>query len=207
MRAFFGSDDSRYADDLDAIADAQTRLAHGDDRDSSDYLFWSDPFDPRILARLSDADLSAIRLDAEGVMAHLRTATGPLNAGAGRVLALAARQYDALARRFQIAREARADYDDARAHADGKHDGIVYRDLNLAKYLLWEMRDSTLAIERRYRETWLAESRPDSLPRVLIRFEADAERSEHRADRLDTVQRENYLRAKNLPPFEASLDP
>ncbi len=207
--AFFGAADAsanaRIVADVSSIAFVQQQLASGEDRDSSDYLMWSDPFDARLQGRLSDAALAAIRLRAEAVIDDLRSLRVPLHRNAVAVLELAAMRYDALARRLQIAREARAYYADALEHADGSHDGIVYRGLNVAKYLCWEMRDATLALAERYRRAWVYESREGALDRVLVRFRLDAERSMRYADRLDAVQREDYLRTKHLPSFDQAL--
>ena len=116
--AFFGPDDApRYArdlDDLEAMADA---LRSPPESDPPNYLFWSDPFDPRIQARMQGFDLAGIRRKAEDVMEHLAVAQPPLHAQAARVMRLAALRYDVLGRRYQNGREARAYYDDARAHA------------------------------------------------------------------------------------------
>ena len=49
-RAFFGSDDARFAADLDALQ-AIRPLLNTTPSDSPDYLFWRDPFDPRVQAR------------------------------------------------------------------------------------------------------------------------------------------------------------
>ena len=141
-RAFFGSDDSGFARDLDALAAIRTLLHAKPASDSSDYLFWADPFDAAIGARTPAADVRAIRLAAEAVIAQLDDAGAPpLNAAAARVMRLAAQRYDDLGRRIQIGAEVRALYADARSHASTGDDAIVYRDLNQAKYLCWELRD------------------------------------------------------------------
>ncbi len=208
-RAFFATDDMRYADDLAALARLRSLLRTSVESDPGNYLFWADPFDERIGARVrKELDLRAIRLAAEGILAHLDGAPPPpMHPNAASEMALAALQYDALARRFQIGAEARAYYDDARAHADGKSDGIVYRGLNVAKYLCWEMRDAMLDIAPRYRAAWAHESGPDTYAgeRALARFASDAERSVRRADRLNVVQREDYLRSHIIPTFDEVL--
>ena len=54
-----------------------------------------------------------------------------LQGGPGEnVMRLAALRYDVLGRRYQIGKEAREYYDDARAHVAAHDDGIVYRGLN-----------------------------------------------------------------------------
>jgi len=205
--AFFGADAPRYAQDLERLSSIRTRLKT-EPGDPSNYLFWADPFDAAIGARVRGAvDLAAVRLDAEAVLAHTMQHAPPLHANAARVMTLAAMRYDALARRFQIGAEARSYYDDARANADGKHDGIVYRGLNVSKYLCWEMRDELTAIETLYVNAWNYESTPAGLARVLVRFHAAEQAAMRDADRLNRVQREDYLRGHTLPSFDAAIGP
>jgi len=228
---FFGSDDPRYASDIDALARARTTLRGHNPREYGDYLFWADPFEAdlakpatltpaglatpaseSIAANGTDAgsaDLAAmsqIRIAAEEAMAHLRLAPPPpLHRNAAAVIALAARRYDLLGRDAQIAREARAYYDDARANADGKHDGYVYRGLFTAKYLFWEQRDAMLALEPLVRRAWEYENRTSHEASVLERYHLAAQRAIARADRInDTVYRE-YVAKKTLPTFDDAI--
>lgn len=209
--AFFGSDDARYADDIAALARARTALHGHNPREYGDYLFWGDVLAPDLLAGgprepLTDAVLSDVRLAAEGAMDHLRLAPPPpLHANAAAVLALAARRYDTLGREYQIGREARGYYDDARANADGKHDGFVYRGLFVTKYLFWEQRDAMLALEPLVRRAWEYENRTSHEASVLERYHLAAQRAIERADRVsDTVYRE-YVAKKTLPTFDDAL--
>jgi hexosaminidase len=205
-RAFFGSDDPRFAHDLDALENIRTilRTTPGD---PSDYLFWSDPFDTRIEARMATRDLAAARRAAEDVLAHLAQRTPPLHANAAAVMRLAALRYDDLGRRFEIGKEARDLYADALAHlhAQPVDDGIISRDLNIAKYLCWELRDELTALEPLYAHAWRYESTPNGLERMLVRYHAAAAQAMTYADRLNTVAREEYLRAQTLPTFEEAL--
>jgi len=160
-------------------------------------------------AAQGDADLAvmvAIRLTAEEAMTHLRLAAPPpLHPNAAAVLALAARRYDVLGRDAQVAREARAYYDDARANADGKHDGFVYRGLFVAKYLFWEQRDAMLGLEPLVRRAWEYENRAGHEASVLERYHLAAQRAIERADRIsDTVYRD-YVAKKTLPAFDEAL--
>ncbi|GAC1412850.1 MAG: hypothetical protein NVSMB64_23070 [Candidatus Velthaea sp.] len=203
-RAFFGSDDARYASDLDALLSMRNLLKQRPG-DPPNYLFWSDPFDPRIGARMTAVDFKTLRSSAEDVMAHLAAARPPLHPQAAAVMRLAALKYDALGRRFQIGKEARAYYEDARAHAGGQTEGIVYRGLNVAKYLCWELRDEMTALEPLYVQAWLYESRPAALERVRVRYRLAAQQAVTYADRLNEAQREDYLRSGVLPPFETLM--
>jgi hypothetical protein len=204
-RAFFGSDADALAADLDDLAAIRRMLRTAPETDPPDYLFWADPFDPRIQARMQTLDLAGMRLRAEAILTRTAHLDVPLNAPAVAVMRLAALRYDVLARRFQIGREARADYDDARAHAATHDDGAVYRDLNLAKYLCWELRDEMTALAPLYAAAWDAESRPAGRDRVLVRYAAAAQAAVAQADRLYAAAREDYLRAGTLPPFDDAL--
>jgi hypothetical protein len=206
--AFFGPRDAqRFARDLDDLQAASDALRSPPESDPPDYLFWSDPFDARIQARVQHFDLARIRLDAEDVMDHLARVRPPLHAQAARAMRLAALRYDVLARRFQIGAEARADYDDARAHAAAHDDAIVYRGLNIAKYLCWELRDEMTALAPLYAAAWDAESRPAGRDRVLVRYARAAQIAVGEADALYAAAREDYLRGGTLPPFDEAIGP
>lgn len=201
---FFGSDDPRYAQSLERLRSIDANL--GADDDPSDYLFWADPFDTQIGERVrGSVDVTKLRLDAEAILRDLHGATPPLHANAARVIALAARRYDALGRRFEIGAEAKRYYNDARSHIGETPDSSVYRELNLAKYLCWELRDDLLTIEPLYRAAWMYESRPGALGAVLTRFHLGEQQATIDADRLNEAEREDYARKKMLPEFENAL--
>lgn len=203
--AFFGVDDPRYAADLANLGRARTLLRAGP-REYGDYLFWSDPFDSNLAGIGKALDLSAIRLAVEPVIEHLRLAAPPpLHANAAAVMHLAARRYDALARDFQIAGEARSYYDDARANADGKHDNYVFRGLFISKYLLWEMRDTMLELEPLTRTAWEYENRASHEASVLERYHLAAQRAIERADRINAATYDGYVDHKVLPTFDEAL--
>jgi hexosaminidase len=201
--AFFGRDDTSYASDLASLARCRT-LLRANPRESGDALFWSDPLDSALAGVPTRLDLGAIRLAAEDALVHLRSARPPpLHANAAAVMALAALRYDALARAFQIAREARGYYDDARANA-GKNDGYVYRGLNVTKYLFWEERDTLLGLAPLVRAAWEYESRPGHEASVLERYHLAADRAIERADRIAAATY-GYAGRKTLPSFDEAL--
>jgi hypothetical protein len=202
---FFGADAASFAADLDDLAAMRDALRMKPEDDPPDYLFWADPFDPRIQARMQTLDLRGIRLRAERILKRLAAAHPRLNAHAAAVIQLAALRYDFLARRYQIGKEARDYYDDARTHAATHEDGIVYRSLNVAKYLCWELRDEMTALAPLYAAAWKVESRPAGLARVMVRYQAAAERATAQADALYAAAREDYLRAGTLPSFDDAL--
>jgi hypothetical protein len=204
-QVFFGGDARGFAADLDDLAAMRTALDVKPETDPPDYLFWADPFDPRIQARMQTLDLAGIRLRAERILTHLAGAKPALNAPAARVMRLAALRFDTLARRYQIGKEARDYYDDARAHAPAHADNIVYRGLNVAKYLCWELRDEMTALAPLYAQAWNYESRPAGRDRVLVRYAAAAEQAVAQAGKLDAAAREDYLRTGTLPSFDDAL--
>jgi hypothetical protein len=205
-REFFGSDDPRYGQDLDALATMRDALRTKPQSDPPNYLFWSDPFDARVHDRLTAQTLGGLRRSAEDVMAHLALAQPPLHHNAADVMRLASLRYDTLGRRWQIGREARDYYDDARAHVATHEDGLVYRGLNVAKYLCWELRDEMTALAPLYERAWNYESTAPGLAPVLARYRLAAERAITDADRLNAAAREDYLRDGTLPTFEHVLD-
>jgi hypothetical protein len=203
--AFFGSADGRYAGDVADLARCAA-LLHPNPREYSDYLFWADPLQPDLAAAAQSLDLAALRRAAEDAMTHLRLAPPPpLHPNAAAVMALAARRYDALGRAYQIAGEARGYYDNARANADGKHDGLVYRGLYVAKYLFWEERDAMLAIEPLVRAAWEYEDRASHEASVLERYHVAADRAIERADRISDAVYRDYGATKTLPMFDDVL--
>jgi hypothetical protein len=205
-QAFFGARDAeRYARDLDDLQAIRDGLHVPPETDPPNYLVWADPFDARMQARMQTLDLHAIRLRAEDALTHLMAAAPPLHAQAASVMRLAALRYDALGRRWQIGKEARDDYETARGAAPAHDDGLVYRNLNIAKYLCWELRDELTAIAPLYAAAWNAESRPAGLARVMVRYARAEQQAVGDADRFYGVAREDYLRGGIVPPFDEVL--
>lgn len=204
-RAFFGTDDAGYGADLAALGRCGTLVRHNP-REYGDYLFWSDPFDPTLRDLGARVDLRALRLAAEDVTTHLRTAPPPpLHAEAALAMRFAAERYDALGREYQIAAEARADYDDARAHVASGPASIVERELFLTKYLFWEQRDAMLGLVPEARATWEYENRASHEGSVLERYRAAADRAIERGERISRTVYADYLAKHELPTFDRAL--
>ena len=201
--AFFGSEDARYGDDIAALTDVQARLTRSP-YDSTDYLFWADPFDGRIASRMEGVDLHAVRIEAEDVEQHLLQHTPALHAAAARDMFLAARRFDVLGRKFQIAREVRAYYADAKAQVGVPHSRTI-RDLYWCKYWFWELRDDFEGLAPLYARAWNDESRSGHLASNLERYHAAARQAIERADEINTMTYEDYVRAKRFPPLEDVL--
>jgi hexosaminidase len=200
-RAFFGTDDPAYASDLDALQ-AVRPLIRTSPSDSPDYLFWHDPFDPALQARARAIDLAGLRTRAETALRHLMTARPPLHASAFAAMKLGALRYDELGRRLQIGKEARDYYDDARAHATAPNVTQVYRSLNVAKYLCWELRNGLADLEPVYAAAWRAESTEPGLARMLAHYRTGEDDAQRCADRIDRVTREDYLRKGTVPAWD-----
>jgi hypothetical protein len=200
-RAFFGSDDRGYAGDLNDLETIRSEL-RTTPSDPPDYVFWHDPFDPQLQERVGSLDLSTLRQRAEGVLSHLWSVHPPLHAEAAGVMKLGALRYDLLARRLQIGKEARDYYDDARAHATKPNDAQVYRSLNVAKYLCWELRDGLSNIVPLYLGAWRYESTESGVQRVITRYRLAEDDAQRCADRIDGVARESYLRHGTVPSWD-----
>ncbi len=194
--AFFGVNDARYSRDALTLGGIDAQLG----TDASDKLFWDDPFDDAVAEKLSDAALSRTRLEAERVEQDLYSVHPPLHANAARVMLLAARRYDALGRRYQIAREVRQYYADALLHPKD-----AVRDLFWCKYWFWEQRDNDEELAPLYAQAWRYESRPGHLASNLERYHLDAQRAIERADAIDRVTYEDYLVTKSLPPLDSVI--
>lgn len=206
-QAFFGVDDPTYGTDIARLSDALTRLeAASKGYDSSDYLMWADPLDASIDARMNNVDLRAIRLESEAVERHLILAHPPLHANAAAVMFLAARKYDLIGRKFQVATEVRNYYADAVAHAGQPHSPTV-RDLYWDKYWFWELRDSYEELAPLYARAWHYEDRDSHLESNLERYHLMAQRMIEDADTIDRVVRETYVPTKTLPPFSSLFGP
>jgi hypothetical protein len=199
--AFFGSSDAGYGNDVATLAGIVRRL-EASPYDSTDYLFWSDPLDRRIQARVAAYDLAGIRNDAERVLTHLSAAKPPLHSNAAAVMALAARRLDYLARDYQIGKEARYYYDDAMAHKDDKGKGLVYRGLFIAKYNFWEIRDNMEELAPLYAAAWDYESRAGHRASVLERYHRAAQIAIDRADKINAMTYEDFVRKNLFPSFD-----
>ena len=203
--AFFGASDAAYANDAVALGAIVTQLeAHQDY--STDALFWSPIFDPQAEARMQGVDLGAIRRSAEAVEQDLYFARPPLHANAAAVMFLAARRFDVLARKFQVAGEVRSMYADAVAHA-ASSDGTALRDLYWCRYWMWELRDDYEDLAPLYERAWRYESRPGHLASNLERYHLAAQKAIGLADAFYRATYDGYVKNKTLPPFPAAGPP
>ncbi len=203
--AFFGVDDPGYSTDVAELSAVLGRLEPPDSHAQTDALFWADPFDMAAADQAAKTDLRALRLTAESVEQDRYFTQPPLHAGAAFVMFLAARRYDALGRKFQIASEVRAMYDDARAYAASDRDRAE-RDLFWCRYWMWELRDAYEELAPLYRRAWLYESRDGHLASNLERYHLAAQTAIERADAFYRVT-QAYSRTGSLPPFSGVVSP
>lgn len=201
--AFFGSPDARYGDDLAKLADIQARMASSYDY-TSNYLMWADPFDPHAAAHMDKVDVRAVRLDAEAVEQHLLGSVPALHANAARVMFLAARKYDFIGRKFQIAKEIADMYAQAQAHAH-KKGSPSGRNLYWIDYWFWELRDGYEELQPLYAAAWRYEDRESHLASTLENYHLNAQRNIERARGTYSVMLDYFLAHKGLPPLSTIL--
>ncbi len=204
--AFFGVDDASYSSDAADLATVLRDLEPADGAyGQTDALFWADPFDPLAQSQIANVDLRQVRLAAERVEQDRYFSVPPLHANAAFVMFLAARRYDALGRKFQMATEMRSMYADAVAHAASDPDRAE-RDLFWCKYWMWELRDAYEGLAPLYDRAWQYESRGGHLASNLERYHLAAQRAIAYADAFYRVTRK-YVQSKTLPPFESVVTP
>ncbi len=204
--AFFGSDDPSYSADVEELGTALRRLEPpGYSYGQTDALFWADPFDTAAQAQAAQGDLRSVRLAAESVERDRYFDRPPLHSNAAFVMWLAARRYDALARKFQIATEVRAMYADALAHAASDRETAL-RDLYWSRYWMWELRDSYEELAPLYARAWSYESRDGHLASNLERYHLAAQKAIERADAFYRATQQ-FLQTKSLPPLNEVLSP
>jgi hexosaminidase len=201
--AFYGLDNPQYARDVRTLAGVIAALETSE-YDTTDALFWTDPFDAPAQARMAKVDLRQVRLDAESVERHLLNANPPLHANAASVTFLAARRFDALARKFQIGSEVRTMYADAVAHI-AEPNGPTLRDLYWCRYWMWELRDSYEELAPLYERAWNYESRDGHLASNLERYHLSAQQAIRDADAIYRATYDGYVRNKTLPPFSSVI--
>jgi hexosaminidase len=202
--AFFGVDDRSYGDDVQRLADVLAVLEpRGGSHGQTDALFWADPFD-EAAGDATARDLQIARTRAESVEEDRYFTIPPLHANAAFVMFLAARRYDALARKFQIASEVRAMYDDARAHLSDKP--TAERDLRWCMYWMWELRDAYEDLAPLYGRAWTYESRDGHLASNLERYHLAAQKAIDRGDAFYRVMQQ-YERTQTIPPFDTVVSP
>lgn len=203
--AFFGTDESSYSTDADELGEILQRLEPPQSYEQTNALFWADAFDEQVRSDLSAANLRAVRLAAESVEEDRYFARPPLHANAAFVMFLAARRYDVLARKFQIAAEVRTMYAEAASHARDDR-ATTLRDLLWCRYWMWELRDAYEGLAPLYARAWRYESREGHLASNLERYHLAAQQAIERADAFDRAT-QAYLHGQPLPSLTVILNP
>jgi hexosaminidase len=202
--AFFGTGDAVYSENVASLGQTLRLLEPtGYSYGQTDALFWADPFDPVAANQSAKVDVRQVRLAAETVEASRYFVRPPLHANAAFIMFLAARRYDLMGRKFQIAGEVRAMYADALAHAKSDPDATL-RDLYWCRYWMWELRDAYEELAPLYAQAWRYESREGHLASNLERYHLAAQEAIRRADAFYRVTRD-YVHSKSLPPLESVL--
>jgi hexosaminidase len=205
--AFFGVDDASYSANVRELGAALQLLEPPGNENASqtDALFWSGVFDSALAREVSPADARTVRLGAESVEQDRYFNSPPLHANAALVMALAARRYDALGRKVQIAGEVRAMYADALVHA-ASDPAATQRDLLWCRYWMWELRNAYEQLAPLYARAWRYESRDGHLASNIERYHLAAQQAIELADAFYRAGRQ-YESTKTLPPLESIVSP
>ncbi|TAM80537.1 MAG: hypothetical protein EPN47_14845 [Acidobacteria bacterium] len=180
--AFYRNTDHRFADALMGLGHVNEIMRAGKSVETfdmgyggaSDALFWHGPFSP---TGHNDAErilpvASLVRRAAENaynVFAN-SSSRATRNADTLESMKFAALRIDALAMRYQFAREISDRYADAVAHAGGKNRQMASADLEDIQSTngrLEDLRDYTTRLTELYRQLWLSENMPTWMPNML----------------------------------------
>jgi hypothetical protein len=170
--AFFRSDAREFVGAIRALGSVNRILGI----ESSDELFWHEPFTAAFQnqARKLGDKTRRMRLTVEGVEESLarndqRARRNRSMLGAMR---FAARRFDHMGRRMEVAQQLSLDYwdayldlgDRARVLRLRRYTGAIYNNLR-------EMAEELSILKEAYRQQWLAENRPYWLDSVLARYD------------------------------------
>ena len=178
---------------------------------SSDELFWRDPFTDdfqNTVVRPREEKTRQLRLlveEAEETLIRERPRAGR-NLSTVDAMRFAARRFDHLGRRMQAVGQFSRDYWDAylnlgdrrRVRTLRRYTGAIYNTLR-------EQAEELSILREAYREQWLRENRPYWLESVLARYDLAVSRWLSRSKQLEEALRE-YDRTSRLPaPSEFGL--
>jgi hypothetical protein len=171
---------------------------------SSDEMFWRDPFtadfqEERV--RPLSEKTRRMRLTVEGVEETLLRERGRVrrNVEALDAMRFAARRFDHLGRRMQIAEQFSRDYWDAYLNLGDRRRVMRLRRYSGAVYNSFrEMAEELSELRARYREQWLKENRPYWLDSITARYDLAISMWLQRSRTLDEALRE-YAASSTLP--------
>jgi len=205
--AFFRHDGDELTKATRALGSVNTLLAVN----SSDELFWRDPFTDdfqNTIVRPREEKTRQLRLlveQAEETLIRERPRAGR-NLSTLDAMRFAARRFDHLGRRMQAVEQFSRDYWDAylnlgdrrRVRTLRRYTGAIYNTLR-------EQAEELSLLREAYREQWLRENRPYWLESVLARYDLAVSRWLSRSKQLEEALRE-YDRTSTLPaPSEFGL--
>ncbi|HEX8149029.1 MAG TPA: glycoside hydrolase family 20 zincin-like fold domain-containing protein [Pyrinomonadaceae bacterium] len=207
--AFFRHEGDELTKATRALGAVNTKLGIN----NSDQLFWRDPFTDNFqetVARKLEEQTRQMRLDVEEVQETLIRVRPRVrrNARALDSMRLAARRFDHLGRRAQVAEQLSRDYweaylnlgDRTRVRRLRPYAGTIYNSLR-------EMAEELTELREAYRAQWLAENRPYWLASVLARYDFAVSRWLSRSKQLEEALRV-YDQTSVLPaPAEFGLGP
>lgn len=207
--AFFRHEGDELTKATRTLGAVNTKLGIG----NSDELFWREPFTDNFqeaVARKLEEKTRELRLDVEEVEETLIRERPRVRRNV-RVLdsmRLAARRFDHLGRRAQVAQQLSRDYWDAYLNLSDRrrvrrlrsYSGAVYNSLR-------EMAEELTELREAYRAQWLAENRPYWLASVLARYDLAVSRWLSRSKQIEEALRV-YDQTSTLPaPAEFGLGP
>ena len=170
--AFFRSDGQRFVHVIRDLGRVGTLLGAG----STDPLFWQEPFTTafQTRARMMSDKVREMRLlveqDEETLLREGERARR--NRSMIPAMLLAARRFDHLGRRMEVAAQFSSDYWNAYLNlGDRRQVGRLRRYTGAVRNSLREMAEELSALRENYREQWLRENRPYWLDSVLARYD------------------------------------
>lgn len=170
--AFFRHDGDSFVRAIRALGGVSDLLGAG----TTDALFWQEPFTRAFQerARALHEKTRQMRLQVEGAEESLlREARGARrNHTMIAAMSLAAKRFDHLGRRMEVAEQFSRDYwnaylnlsDRRRVQRLHRYTGAIYNGLR-------EMAEELSELKQQYRSEWLAENRPFWLESVLARYD------------------------------------
>jgi N-acetyl-beta-hexosaminidase len=159
---------------------------------SSDAVFWLDPWSAQgqeISAKLLPV-ASDLRMHAERaivVLAQLRQANANLKEqDALTAMDMGARRLDLIGMKFQLAQEMADDYAKVRRnqHDQSQRDAVgnILHEISGNNGRCQDLRDAFSAIKAQYAQVWMSENRPYWMNNVMVRYDLEIEKWQHRGE-------------------------
>ena len=186
------------------------KLHQANMKESTDALFWADPWSPEGQAMASELRpmLVSMRLHAERAITLLAQAraAGPLReTDAMDALELGARKFDFIGQKFQTADEIARIYREAYSSSStsdpqkSKQIADMLQNISSSNGLCQDMRDGYSATRSAYAALWLSENRPYFLGNVLALYDLATQLWVSRAGRFTSAY-SSWSANHTLPP-------